>query len=144
VTLLDAYALIALLADEPAAAEVEEILRTGEARVIVVNLAEAVDICRRVHDLSSDDIRTALEPLLLGSVLSAVVSDERQAWLAAELRAKHYNSKTAALSLADCFLLAHAITDGGPIATPDPPIAAAARAEEVEVLALPDSSGERA
>jgi PIN domain nuclease of toxin-antitoxin system len=143
VTFLDAYALVAFAADEPAAEEVEAILREGEARVVVVNLAEAVDVSQRVHGLSAGEVRAALEPLLLGNVLSAAVSDELQAWLAAELRVKHFNKRTQALSMADCFLLAHAMTDGGPIATADPPIAVVARAEGVEVVALPDSSGER-
>jgi PIN domain nuclease of toxin-antitoxin system len=142
VTFLDAYALVSLVAEEPAAGEVEAILREDEARVVIVNLAEAVDIAERVHGLSNADIRGALEPLLLGSALAAV-SDEPQAWLAAELRARHYHHKTCALSLADCFLLAHALTDGGAIATADLPIATVARGEGLTVVALPDSSGKR-
>jgi len=140
VTFLDAYALVALVADEPAAGEVETILRGGEARVVIVNLAEAVDI-RRVHGLRADEIRRAIEPLLLGDALSAAVSDEPHAWLAAELRAKH--KRTSALSMADCFLLAHALTDSGAIATSDPAIAAVARAEGIDLVPLPDSSGSR-
>jgi len=140
VTFLDAYALVALVADEPAAGEVETILRGGEARVVIVNLAEAVDI-RRVHGLRADEIRRAIEPLLLGDALSAAVSDEPHAWLAAELRAKH--KRTSALSMADCFLLAHALIDSGAIATSDPAIAAVARAEGIELVPLPDSSGSR-
>jgi predicted nucleic acid-binding protein len=143
VTFLDAYALVALIGDEPAADEVEAILREGEARVVVVNLAEAVDISQRVHHLSAVDVRAALEPLLLGRVLATAVSDEPQGWLAADLRSKHFDQKTRALSMADCFLLAHALTDGGPIATSDPPLAAVARDESVDVVALPDSTGNR-
>jgi predicted nucleic acid-binding protein len=143
VTFLDAYALVAFVADEPAADEVEAILREGEARVVVLNLAEAVDTSQRVHGLSAGEVRAALEPLLLGNVLSTAVSDEPQAWLAAELRVRHFNKKTQALSMADCFLLAHALTDGGTIVTADPPIAVVARAEGIEVAALPDSSGNR-
>lgn len=142
-TFLDAYALVALIGDEPAAQEVEEILRKGEARVVVVNLAEAVDISQRVHQLAAGEVRAALEPLLLGRVLSAAVSDEPQAWLAAELRIKHFDKKTSALSMADCFLLAHALTDGGPIATSDPAVARVGRTEGVDVTALPDSTGNR-
>jgi predicted nucleic acid-binding protein len=59
------------------------------------------------------------------------------------LRVKYFNKKASALSMADCFLLAHALTDGGPIATSDPPIAAVARGEGVDVVGLPDSSGKR-
>lgn len=142
-TLLDAYALVALAADEPAAAEVENILREGEARVVIINLAEAVDIAQRVHRLSSAEVRAALEPLLLSQVLSAAVSDEPQAWLAAELRIQHYDRRSAPLSMADCFLIAHALTDDRAIATADPPLADAARGAGIDVIALPDSAGER-
>jgi uncharacterized protein with PIN domain len=136
VTFLDAYALVALLADEPAADEVEAILSDGGARVVVVNLAEAVDVSQRVHGLPKDAVRAALEPLLLARVLSAAVSDEAHAWSAAEIRAEHYDRKTKALSMADCFLLAHALADAVPVATSDPAIALAARALSVEVIGL--------
>lgn len=142
-TFLDAYALVALVGDEPAAEEVQELLREGGMRVVIVNLAEAIDISQRVHKLPAEEVRRALEPLLLGSVLFAAVSDEPQAWLAAELRIKHFDKKTCGLSMADCFLLAHALTDGGPIVTSDPPMATVARAEGLEVVGLPHSSGKR-
>jgi len=44
VSLLDAYALIALLGDEPAADKVEELLRRGDCSASVVNLAEAIPL----------------------------------------------------------------------------------------------------
>jgi len=143
VTLLDAYALVALVADEPAAEEVEEILRAGGARVVVVNLAEAVDIVQRVHAVAAEDTRAVLEPLFLGEVVSAAVSDESYGWLAAELRVRHYERKTKVVSMADCFLLAHGLADGDPIATADLPVAAIAQAEGVDVIGLPDSAGRR-
>jgi uncharacterized protein with PIN domain len=143
VTLLDAYALVALVADEPAAAEVESILRAGETRIVAINLAEAIDIAQRVHGISSEEVRAAVEPLLLGNVLSVAVSDEPQVWLAAEIRTKHYDRRAAALSMADCLLLAHGVTDGGPIATADPVVASVASALRIEVVRLRDSSGKR-
>lgn len=142
-TLLDAYALVALVADEPPAGEVEVILRGGEARIAAINLAEAVDIAQRVHHVSSEEVRGAIEPLLFGDVLSLAVSDEPQAWLAAEIRAHHYDKKTAPLSMADCFLLAHGVTDAERLATPDPVVAAVAVSLGVDVVGLPDSSGNR-
>lgn len=142
-TLLDAYALVALIADEEPAAEVEAILRGYPARIVAINLAEAVDIAQRVHHVPTEEVRGAIEPLLLSNVLSVAVSDEPQAWLAAEIRSRHYDKNVAALSMADCFLLAHAVTDGGPIATADAPIAATAAALEIDVVGLPDSSGAR-
>jgi predicted nucleic acid-binding protein len=141
-TLLDAYALIALLADEPAADEVEDLLREGNCRVVVVNLAEAADISQRVHGLTRDELQATLRPLFLGDVLSALRSEEGDAWRAAELRIRHYHRKDRPLSLADCFLLAHAAA-GESLATADPPLAAAARTEGIEVIALPDRADSR-
>jgi predicted nucleic acid-binding protein len=142
-TLLDAYALVALVAAEPAAGEVEELLRRGGSSTVVANLAEAVDVSHRVHDFSNEEVRAALEPLLLGGELSAVASEEAEAWLAAEIRGKSYDRNTCALSLADCFLLAHAITGGDEIATADPALAEVARSEGIGVIGLPDSAGAR-
>jgi PIN domain nuclease of toxin-antitoxin system len=143
VTLLDAYALVALVTDEPAADEVESLLRRHPCAVVIVNFAEAIDISQRIHGLSADETRAALEPLLVTASISAVVSEQRDAWLAGDLRARHYDRRTRALSLADCFLLARALIANDVIATADPPLADAARAEGVEVVPLPDSSGIR-
>jgi predicted nucleic acid-binding protein len=140
VTLLDAYALIAFVADEPAAGHVEELLRAGESRILVANLAESIDITDRVHGLAATETRSAIEPLL-GGTLVAVVSGEVHAWHATELRGRHYDRRERPLSLTDCFLLAHAVDENEQIATADPPLAAAARAEGVEVVALPDRHG---
>lgn len=85
-TLLDAYALVAFIADEPAGAEVEQLLREGDCRVVVVNLAEAVDIAQRVHGGSADEVREVLEPLFLDDVVSVVMSEESEAWSAAAFR----------------------------------------------------------
>jgi uncharacterized protein with PIN domain len=142
-TLLDAYGLVALAADEPAATEVERLLRDGGCRVVAVNLAEAVDVCRRQHGLAADEVRGVLEPLLLSGALGLATSGEREAWLAADLRATHYHRKQRPLSLADCFLLAHSLTAEEPLATSDPDVADVARAEGATVLALPDRAGKR-
>ena len=142
-TLLDAYALVALVADEPAADEVETLLRAGDARAVVVNVAEAIDVLTRVRRVPADGVRDALEPLFITRVVAPVVSGEPEAWRAAELRARHYDRKSRALSLADCFLLAHALGAGDEIATADPALAAAARAEDLGVVALRDSTGRR-
>jgi predicted nucleic acid-binding protein len=142
-TFLDAYGLVALVVDGPAADEVQALLRSGDARVVAINLAEAVDVATRVHGASGEALRSAIEPLLLSRSLVTAVSDEQQAWVAGDLRARHYDRRTQALSLADCFLLAHALADGAAIATADPAVANVARSEGVELVALPDSSGRR-
>lgn len=142
-TLIDAYGLVALVANEPAASEVEGLLRGGECRVVAVNLAEAIDVCARSHDFSLGQIRNALEPLILGGVLAVAVSDEGKAWIAAEIRAEHYHRTRCPLSMADCLLLAHALSEGNSLATSDPHVADVARTAGATVIALPDRSGER-
>lgn len=142
-TFLDAYALVALVVDEPAANEVETLLREGDSVVVTANLAEAIDVAHRVHGRAIEDVRSALEPLFLANVLSALASEEPDAWFAAEIRGRHYDRRKRALSLADCFLLAHALAAHDRIATADPPVAEVARAEGIDVVALPDSTGAR-
>lgn len=142
-TLLDAYAVVALIADEPAAAEVEKLLRAGDCRVAVSNLAEAIDVSQRIHAMSLVEVRTILEPLFLTGALAALVSQRDDAWRAADLRGRHHHRRSRQLSLADCFLLGAAVDTGEVIATADPPLAAAARSEGLDVIALPDSSGDR-
>jgi len=141
VILLDAYALVALLATEPAGTEVDGLLESGQTAVTAVNLAEAIDITERVHQLERHEIRDALAPLL-GPVVLVLPHDERDAWRAAELRAAHYERTERAVSIADCFLLAAATPDDS-IATSDPAVAATARDEGIRLIALPDSSGVR-
>jgi predicted nucleic acid-binding protein len=142
-TLVDAYGLVALLADEPAAAEVESVIREGACGVVAINLAEALDVCHRLHGIPFPDLRSALEPLTLSASVTVVESDEPSAWLAGELRGRYYERKTCALSIADCFLIAHAARRGEALATSDPALAHVARAEALTVIALPDRAGAR-
>ena len=139
--LLDAYALVALLAGEAAGAEVEQLLRDGQTGVTSVNLAEAIERTRRVHEVPHAKVRHALEALL-GPVILVLAPAEREAWRAADLRARYYDRSARAVSIADCFLLA-AAGSGDSIATSDPAVAATARDEAIEVVALPDSAGRR-
>ncbi|MBA3376501.1 MAG: hypothetical protein H0U00_11950 [Actinobacteria bacterium] len=85
-TYLDAYCLVALVANEAAAQEVDELLRGGGCRVVAVNLAEAIDVAVRTHPYPFAEVRKALEPLVLGGHLTVAVSGEAEAWLAAEVR----------------------------------------------------------
>ncbi len=137
--LLDAYALVALLADEPAAEETEELLRQRDCGAVLLNLAEAVDISCRVHHLDEGDVRAVLDPLVATGKVSLLTPSEATAWRAARLRIRYYARKTRAVSLADCFLLASA-EEGDAIATADPPVAEVARAEGIELIPLPDAT----
>ena len=138
---LDAYALVALIVDEPAAEIVESLLRSGDAAVSAVNLGEAVDVSCRVHGLDEDAVKTTLEPLIAGRHMSVIGLDDASAFRAAHLRIAHYDRRVCPISIADCFLLAAATGPDDRVATADPSVAAIARAEAISVLPLPDSTG---
>ena len=142
-TLIDAYGLVALAANETAANEVESLLRSGDAAVPVVNLAEAIDVCRRTHGLDSAQLRRRFDLLILTGGLAAVSSTEEHAWRAGDIRASHYHRTARPLSIADCLLLAHALLAGGAVATADPHLADLARGLGVELVPLPDRAGKR-
>lgn len=141
-TVLDAQAVLALLLDEPAADRVQRLLRDGPSALAAVNRAEIVDQLLRRHGRLPADVWTALASLELAGVRT-VTFDETLADLVGQLRHRHYNRNTSALSLADCAVLALAVSMGQRLATADPALAEAARREGLEVLALPDSRGRR-
>ena len=140
-SILDAFALVAITLNEPAAGEVEVALRRADCRITALNFAEAMDQLGRVHGQPDEDLRAAFVPLLSESV-AVIDVDEHLAWRAAELRRRHYRRRTSEVSLADCVLLA-AARPGDSILTADPPLARAARKEGMDVVALPDSRGRR-
>lgn len=139
--LLDAYALVAFITDEPAADDVEPLLRSDDVGIGVVNLAEALDVTQRVRRFAREDVRAAIEPLLARR-LRLITHSPIDAWAAADLRVRHYDKRTCAVSTADCFLLASA-ESGDEIATADPAVATVARAEGVGLIPLPDREGRR-
>jgi uncharacterized protein with PIN domain/bifunctional DNA-binding transcriptional regulator/antitoxin component of YhaV-PrlF toxin-antitoxin module len=141
-TVFDAQALIALMLDEPAAGAVEAELRdpTRASRISAINLAEIVDVMTRIFEQPQDDVRSALELLQAGG-LEVVPIDGDVGIEAGRLHARFYDRRTSPLSMADCVALASAMSLGEPLATADPPLAAAARAVGVVVLPLPDARG---
>lgn len=141
-TVLDAYALVALIADEPAAGEVERLARSGAAVITSINLAEAVDVCCRVHRLGEEEVAAVIDPMVVAGAVVVVAPEASHAWDAAHLRLVHYRRRERPISIADCFLLA-AAEPGDRVATSDPAVAAAARSEGIDVIALPDSAGVR-
>ncbi|MBA2460997.1 MAG: PIN domain-containing protein [Actinobacteria bacterium] len=138
--LLDAAALVALAKDEPAADEVSAILEAGDAAISSVNLAELIDQLVRVDGRDPQRVDALVQPLV-DEKLRVRSPSGADAWRAALIRARYYDRKTCALSLADCFLLA--ATGDESIATSDQPVAGVARAEGVTLIALPNSAGER-
>lgn len=133
--LLDAFALIALLADEPAAEEVEALLRAGEAAITAVNLAEALDVLQRVQGIPRERLQEVTMPLV-GDRMKLLPIDELIARDAADIRARRYHRTRAPLSLADCILLA-ATGDSDVLATADGPLIRVAEAENLQVRKLP-------
>ena len=133
--LLDAFALIALLAGEPAADQVEALLRSDEAAITAVNLAEALDVLQRVQGIASERLEEVTTPLV-GERMKLIPIDERIARDAADVRARHYHRTRAPLSLADCILLA-ATGESDALATADGPLIRAAEAENIQVRKLP-------
>jgi predicted nucleic acid-binding protein len=104
-------------------------------------VAEVVDKLIRRHGIDPARLGATLNPLLAESITVLGV-DASLAWRAGELRARHYDRKTAALSLADCVLLATAGSDDE-IATSDGAVADTAHKLGIAVIPLPDSSGRR-
>lgn len=139
--LIDASALIALLGGEPAAPEVQAILKRGGTQMTTVNLAETLDRLQRRYGLSADRTRPVIDGLL-DDVLTVVPLGPSEAWRAGELRARHYHRERCPLSLADAVLIASAAPDRS-LATADRHVLSVARAEGVAVLPLPDSTGAR-
>ncbi len=134
-TLLDAYALIAFLVGGPATGQVRSILREGDAAVATANLAEALDVSRRVHALDIGRAMEVIDPLL-GLSLTPLVLDVERARRAAEIRSRHYHRATRPISLADAILLATAQPDDR-IATADPDVLTVADAEGLATIPLP-------
>lgn len=133
--LLDAFALIALLTDEPAADDVEALLRRGDAAITAVNLAEALDVLQRVQKVPRERVEALAVPLV-EERMKLVAIDLEIARAAAGIRARRYHRARAPLSLADCILLA-ATGDSDTLATADEPLIHAARAERRDVIELP-------
>jgi PIN domain nuclease of toxin-antitoxin system len=133
-TVLDAYALIALTLDEPAADEVARLLREGDAAVTSVNYGEVLDQLARRRGMPTPRVLAVLEPLLDGPLARLDVGFEI-ARSAARLRAAHYHRSRSPLSLADCICLA-AAAEAGAVATADSAMLAAAEAEDIPTVSL--------
>lgn len=139
-TILDAFGLVALLAKEPAAPAVRDLLRGGDAVMMAVNLAEALDAFGRlVPDISEAELHERIDPLL-GTTITVVAVTTRHSWTAARLRRKHYRRRDSAVSIADCLALA-GCGPGDRLATADPALLAMAEAEGAATIRLLDSRG---
>ncbi len=130
-TVLDAYALIALLQDESAANDVERLIAARDASMSAVNLAEAGQQVMRRSAIEKAELEQ-----VVGSLPLEVVSfTQTHAWRAADLRARHYHRRSSPVSLADCCLVAVA-TPADRIATADPAVLQMAEDEGIATVEL--------
>ena len=140
-TVLDAYAVIAYLRGEPAADEVSDLLR-GPAVLTSINAAEVRDQMVRVFGADADGMEADLALLHHAGLTVQAVTHEL-GMQAGRIRARRYHRQRAAVSLADCVAAAAALALSFPLATSDPALAEALRAEGGTVRPLPDSKGIR-
>ena len=137
-TVLDAFAVIALLRGEPAAPEVRQLLERGDAVLTALGLAEVIDNLVRV--VGASDEEAVLDVAQLG-LSDAVPVDADLALRAALLRARHYHRTNRAVSLADCVAAEAARMLGTRLATADPHLLDLCRDDGIAAIPLPDSSG---
>jgi PIN domain nuclease of toxin-antitoxin system len=143
VTVLDASAIVAFLLDEPAGAQVGDLLRqTPAPSISAINLAEVIDRLVRVGGRDAEQVNDAIDLLIVGGleILPFWLPHARQA---ATIRADHYDRTKSPLSLADCACLVTALSERAALATTDPALAQAAADLGVQVIPLPDSTGQR-
>lgn len=112
--MLDAWAVLALVRDEPAAERVEELIDSGGTTISAVNLGEVLYTLVRSHGLDratkiANGVRQTVE---------TVYPD----WLLVEAAA--LVKSRGGLSYADSFCVATALRHNAPIATGDPEILA--------------------
>ncbi len=123
--LIDATGLIAFLAEEASASKVDALLRSDDAAIVSVNLAETIDVLVRVRGFDRDRVDDVLEPLIAG-VLPVVSVGEMEARTAAAVRSDYYHHRESPLSMADCLLLATGVLRRADVATGDAAVASAA------------------
>lgn len=104
----------------------------------VLGVAEVVDQLVRLGGEDEDEV--ALDLAQLG-LLDAPALDAATAFAAGALRARHYDRRSRAVSLADCVAAETARTLGAEIVTADPHLLDMCRDERITVVALPDSGG---
>ncbi len=137
--ILDAYAVLALLRDELAAPRVQELIEGDEETALtLLGIAEVLDRLVRLASVDEREARLDLEQLGLAAPPAL---DPELAARAGLLRARHYNRRTRALSLADCVAAETARGVGAALATADPALLATCAAEGIAVIALPGSEG---
>jgi PIN domain nuclease of toxin-antitoxin system len=139
VIVLDSYAVLALLKDERAAAQVQQLVEDRkDAALTPLGVAEVLDHLVRLA--GADEEEAVLDLAQLGLAAPTAVGAEL-AVRAGLLRARHYDRKNRAVSLADCVAAEAARPGGSRLASADPHLLDLCREEGIAVIPLPDSSG---
>ena len=140
-TILDAAGVISLLANQPAANQVADLLGSGDTAITAVNLAEVVDKFERIRGYPRQHVLDAIQQLADAGLTILPVEDQ-DGRRAGALRAEHYHHRRQAVSLADCVALAMAINRDARLATSDHVLADLARQLDIELVPLPNSAGQ--
>ena len=127
---LDAFALLAYLKDEPAAARVEQVLELARKNkchlfISIINLGELLYITERRGGISKAQDALALIHQLPLEILPA---DQQAVFSAAHIKATH------ALSFADAFAVAAAVHEQAVMLTGDPEFESAQELVKLEWL----------
>lgn len=139
-TVLDAYAVIAYLRDEPAAEEVRPLLESGNATLTAVGVAEVLDHLIRLA--GADEENAALDLAQLG-LLEGMAVDANLGLAAGRLRARHYHRSRCAVSMADCIEAEAARQSRASLATSDPHLLDLCHVEVIATIILTASNGTR-
>lgn len=137
-TVLDAYAVIAFLRAEPAAAHVKAVLKQADTGLTAVGVAEVLDHLIRI--VGADEEDATLDVAQLGLLDGIPVTPDLGA-AAGRLRARHYHRKQCAVSMADCIAAETARSRNKQLATSDPHLLDVCHAEDIAHLVLPQSDG---
>jgi predicted nucleic acid-binding protein len=138
VTVLDTYAVIAYLRDEPAADQVRPLLEAGDAALTAVGLAEVLDHLVRLAHAEEDE--AVLDLAQLG-LIDAIPVEASIGNAAGRLRARRYHRTRCPISMADCIAAETARATHRPLATADPDLLDVCLAERIEIIPLPGSDG---
>ena len=137
-TVLDAYAVIAYLRDEPAADQVRPLLEAGDTALTAVGLAEVLDHIIRLAGADEDD--AVLDLAQLG-LLDAIPVEASTGNAAGRLRARHYHRTHCPISMADCIAAEAARATERQLATADPDLLDVCHTEQIQTIPLPGSDG---
>ncbi|MFC5333746.1 PIN domain-containing protein [Mycobacterium branderi] len=138
-TVLDAYAVLALLKGEPAAKPVAQLLGDDpSASLTSLGVAELLDHLVRIEKASDEE--AALDLAQLG-LADPPPMDATVAMRAGLLRARQYHRSRRAVSLADCVVAEVARSASTAVATSDPHLLDLCHDEGIDVIVLPESSG---